>query len=1016
MDKRKDNDTGNEGKRLKVYLKVKEPSEKDKLYYNISEDKTIISLYDKIIKDESSKTQMIEVNKIFDNSENEISIYNEICKNCIKGSIQGNNYTYISYGDSTSEKNELIIGNNKNGKKGIYYLLLSDFYTEIKKSPGSSILLSFLMVNGSTLIDLSQLMNKKKPLDSLTEKDLINKYGKEININDTDIIKEIKRIPCNNVEENTNFISNFFYSLKKTEENNKNLFLSWSYLYFGIHIVNKKSYRTISTVNFIIIPGNELLTTKITNPNHAKRENIVNTKNVVELSYTIEDIIRHLSTQSIKEKNDKENMNRSKFMAVIGGIAFDVGDSEAQFDRKYCILGSIYANTGLYYNTKDTLYFLFRCKKITRQKFNIDMAIHLLNHNIKRQSSKFWNTSKKDNTRVNAKNELEEKLKLKDDQIYDLESKLKSQETKVAELNTRLESKDITLKNVRNNYKQQIECLKDALGFKGDINILLSKDQYTKEYRYALNIRNTMKTSKEKTEIIEKLEDKIKELNKQKIELKHLLEDKEKEKALLRIINNTERNNTWGNTNEDREEKKGEIFEKNQLIKELQMKNEELEQQLEQYNRENDDTIKLIHGLPTIIDANIKKFTEETSKVKEKNNSIKKTFKEEAKNISSKCEEERKKIIAKYENSIRQNKNEISNQNKIINEFAQRNEIEIKKCIDELLRLHKNLMNITYGYKNCFNDLYGSTTKNLKDNNATQHIYLQKEAFEKIIENEVKLINKTKYPLLFEQLKKREENILDIFNKDDIQKNEEWLHKNNNYEEKEEEKKYFKFFEGHEKKTEKEIENMNKDQLINYSRKFINRVNEIESYLDKYIQYKKGYKLSEEDEHKINDYNLKLDKANDFLKEITAKYNKSKIFLEKNNAIIEQLNRENILLKKKLNDKITLEKLTQPTFLYMTQNNKTMNKKIIKQGLLDLETHALSTKKMKEIDYNKEKKKTYSNYSLNKDKRVRTDSCKYTTIDNRNFVKKKKKVSFNVDSKTLRPLSSFHQIKISEKM
>ena len=71
---------------------------------------------------------------------------------------------------------------------------------------------------------------------------------------------------------------------------------------------------------------------------------------------------------------------------------------------------------------------------------------------------------------------------------------------------------------------------------------------------------------------------------------------------------------------------------------------------------------------------------------------------------------------------------------------------------------------------------------------------------------------------------------------------------------------------------------------------------------------------------------------------------------------------------------------------------------------------------MKEIDYNKEKKKTYSNYSLNKDKRVRTDSCKYTTIDNRNFVKKKKKVSFNVDSKTLIPLSSFHQIKISEKM
>ena len=124
------------------------------------------------------------------------------------------------------------------------------------------------------------------------------------------IIKNLNNyfIYCDNVEENTNFISNFFYSLKKTEENNNNLFLSWSYLYFAIHIVNKKSNRTISTINFIIIPGNELLTTKITNPNHAKRENIVNTKNVVELSYTIEDIIRHLSTQSIKSKNDSENI------------------------------------------------------------------------------------------------------------------------------------------------------------------------------------------------------------------------------------------------------------------------------------------------------------------------------------------------------------------------------------------------------------------------------------------------------------------------------------------------------------------------------------------------------------------------------------------------------------------------------------------------------------------------------------------------------------------------------------
>ena len=1019
----KENEKGKKTERLIVYLKVKQPSEKDKLYYNISQDKTMISLYDKVIKDESSKTQKIEVDKIFEDEDNEETIYNEICQNCLDGSIDGNNYTYISYGDSTSEKNELIVGNNKKKTKGIFHLLLSDFYAKIKKNPGLSLYLSFLMVNGSSLIDLSQLINKKKSLDSITEKDLINKYGKEININDTDIIKDIRRIPCDNVEENTSFITNLFYSLKKLEENDSNIFLSWSYFCFCIHIVNKKSSRTVSTVNFIVIPGNELLTTKITNPNNAKRENIANTKNVVELSYTIEDIIRHLSTQSINEKNDKENMNRSKFMAVIGGVAFDVGNSSAQFDRKYRILGSIYANTGLYYNTKDTLYFLFRCKKITRQKLNADMALSLLEHDKKRQNSKF--RSRTDNIIINTKNELEEKLKIKDDQIYDLESKLKLQETKVGELNARLENKDINLKNVRDNYKKQIECLKDALGFKGDVNILLSKDQYTKEYRYALNIRNTMKINRAKAEIIEKLEDKIKELNKEKIELKKILEDKEKEKTLLRIINNNERNkNVEENTNEDAEEKKGEIYEKNQLIKELKMKNEELEKQLEQYNKENDDNIKLIHGLPTVIDANIKKFKIESSKVKESNEQIKKKFIEEAKNISIKSEQERKKIIEKYEHSIKQNKNEISNQNKIINEFEQKNEKEIKKCIDELLRLHKNLMNITYGYKNSFNDL--NPNANIKkidlkgnNNNATNQIYMQKEAFEKILENEVKLINKVKYPLLFEQLKKRGENILDIMNKNNMEKNEEIVDNNinNNNEESEEEKKVFKFFEGHEKKTEKEIDNMNKDQLIHYSKKFLSRVSEVENYLDKYIQYKKGYKLSDEEEYKINDYNMKLEKANDLLREITAKYNKSKIFIEKNNAIIEQLSKENILLKKKLEDKITMEKLTYPSFMHMTLNNGVANKKIIKQNLLDFETRTIPGKKRKDNDkyfnHEKDNQKTYSHFSLTQTNRKRPDSYRAFTNNNKNILKKKKKVTFT-DSKSIRPFSSFQQIKTFE--
>ena len=1005
MENMKQNDSGKKNERLLVYLKVRQPTEKDKLYYDISDDKKLISLHDKIIKDESSKTQIIELDKIFDDLEEEEIIYNEICKNCIEDSIEGNNYTYISYGDSTSEKNDLIIGNIEKRTKGLFHLLLSDYYTNIKKNPIFCIYLSFLMVNGSVLIDLSNLYIKKKSIDSLTKKELIKKYGKEININDTDIIKYVKRIPCDNVEENSKFISNLFESLKKLEENENNIFLSSSYFCLGIHIVSKKTKRTISNINFLLLPGNELLTTKITNPSNAKRENITNTKNVVELSYTIEDILRHLSNQSVNESNE-ENRNRSKFMAVIGEIAFDIGNREAQFDRKYRILGSIYANTGLYYNTKDTLYFLFRCKKITRQKINRDTALSQFEHDKKKQKNMFkLSTKKVDQLMKETKEELEEKLKIKDDQIYDLESKLKLHETKVSELNSRLENRELYLKEIRSNYKKQIECLKDSLGFKGDVNILLSKDQYTKEYRYAINIRNTMKTNKTKTEIIEKLEEKIKELNKEKMRLKEILENKEGDISLLRIFNNNE-----NKTIEEDEEDKKEKFEKNKIIKDLELKNKELEKQLELYKKKNDEKFGLIHDLPSVIENNIDKFTDESNKIKDKNNLIKNEFKEEAKSISIKSKEVRKKIIEKYESVINQSKKEISNQNKIINEFDIKNDREKKKCIDELLRLHKNFMNITYGYRNCFNDLNQRTNilkleLNSNDNNATNQLYIKKEAFEQLLENEIKLINKKKFPLLFEQLKKRGMNFLDAINGNNIEKEGE-NSKDSSFQEYEEEKKTFKFFEGHEKKTENEIENMNESQLINYGKKFVNRVKEIEAYLDKYIQYRKGYKLSKEEELQINDYNYKLNYANNLLKEITSKYNKSKEYIEKNNTIIAQLNKENILLKKKLNDKITMEKLTCPSF-FKKPNNST-NKENNKKKIVDFKHY---NRNIRGNHFFEQENVINSYISLNKsNNRNRNDSYKFNTYNNENNKNNIPKVKTHNDNKTSRPFSSFQKI------
>ena len=923
------NDLSKKTDRLKVFLKVKNPVSADKPYYTISKDKKLISLHDKIIKEESSKSQKIELDCIFEDRENEITIYNEYCKSCISDGLDGLNYTFISYGDSTSEKTELITGNNELNNKGLYYHLLNNYYNRIKKENSNyALFLSNVMIYGSSLIDISLLMNKdEKTININSLKDLIMRNCKEININEPNLLKNIKKNECIKVDDNSNFITQLLSTLKKLEETDNHLFFSRAYFCFIIYLYDKKENKNISSLNFIIIPGNESLTTKVTNPNNAKRENISNTKNVVELSYTLEDIIRHLETKSENERLDKTNLNRSKFMAVIGGIAFDEGNLEAQFDRKFRIMGSIFANTGLYYNTKDTLYFLFRCKKISRQKLNPSTALKILTHNSKKKTER----KKKDpistaNASKKTKNELEEKLRIKDDQIYDLESKLKMQETKVAELNSRLENKDVNLKNIQNNYKKQIECLKNALGFKGDLNILLSKDQYTKEYRNALNIRNTMKTNKEKSEVIQKLEDKISELNKEKMELQKMLEDQKNDKVLLRLISDKKNENIGENNND--EINKLSLLEKdfnnnNKKIEELKNKNEELQKILEKYNKENDNNIKLIHNLPMVIEKNIQNFQAETKKNNENNAVLKQKFIEEAKNISIKCEKERKQIIEKYENSIKQNQNEIDNQNKVISEFETKNISDKNRIINELIQLHKNLINIITAYKNSFSE----KNINAASTNLTQAMYKQKDELETFLEKEVKTINKRQYPILFEELKARGENVYADFeiNKEDskkkITKNIENIPKS---------EIVFKFFEDREKKTETEIENMNKDQLISYSTKFLNRLSEVETYLDKFIQYKKVCEIPEEDKERVEEYNKKLAKANELVKELTTKYNKSKLFIEKNNNIIQQLNQENLLLKQKLNEKLTLEKLTNPSFLTTTNN-----KKKIKQNLLN---------------------------------------------------------------------------------
>ena len=104
------NEYEDENERIKVYLKIKPSLASDKIFYNVSKDKKILSLLDDLTLDDSKKSKKIEVDKIFTNKDENSYLYEEIMRNCVKNSLNGDNYTFVSYGDSYSEKHSLIIG------------------------------------------------------------------------------------------------------------------------------------------------------------------------------------------------------------------------------------------------------------------------------------------------------------------------------------------------------------------------------------------------------------------------------------------------------------------------------------------------------------------------------------------------------------------------------------------------------------------------------------------------------------------------------------------------------------------------------------------------------------------------------------------------------------------------------------------------------------------------------------------------------------------------------------------
>ena len=569
---------------VKSFLKIETPKVTDTLYYEVNSSKNIISLFDPIKKEPSDKSLNFEVDKIF-TSENENSyIYEEICLNTIKETLEGISYSFISYGETSSNKLDLLIGNLEEdcsniNHHGIYPRLLNNLIKKIKlkeyKSKKLSISLSYFLVYDNNLIDLSKFNNIV--LTNCNRDDLFNKAY--IIKNETDIINKIDKIKIEKVEESLLFLKKVISFLKKLEKDSHEHLYSRSHICIVIYLTSKKdnNINTISTISFILLNGSEHLYSGKTQKLISQSQNEPNinkslvdaAKYTLETQFTYETIYNCIKSLKCLDKNEntnkndkKENYIFSQLTTVLFNICF-CGDIKK---LRFRIIGTILPNTGFFQSVKDTLMFLFECRSIMKKKKKINL----------------------DENQIIKIDPLQLLEKKKDDIIFDLENKVRNQKILIKDLTENISKKEKKIAFLQNSYIEQINIVKKKLNFPGDINILISGDENTKEAKFVKEMKEYKDCIKKNEGNIRILEKKLKLANEEISKLKNLNTIKNTDDTMINYYLSVQQGN------EDR-------FKENKNIKLLYSQIEDLKKELNTRNKINEELKKEIKNKNDII-------------------------------------------------------------------------------------------------------------------------------------------------------------------------------------------------------------------------------------------------------------------------------------------------------------------------------------------------------------------------------------------------------------------------------
>ena len=974
----------NSNEEIKTFLKIDAPKVEDKTYYTINETRNIITLFDSVDKGPSDKSSDFEEDKIFTETDENSYIYEEICKDTVKESLNGISYSFISYGEFTSNKLKLLIGDVKDylsnfNSRGLFPRLLDNLIKKEKSQKNMkekiNLKISYFLVHDNDMIDLSYLKNK----NNLTENKLYQ--NKEtIKNNEENIIDKIQKVNIQELENELSFLHNIINLLNELEENeeeeNKNIF-SRAHMCINIYIENESNEKK-SIINFLILNGSEYLYSRRaeefkTTYNEIKKSNknvIKGTKIALETQYTYETLLNlvklkvnidnnidSLNSDDINLIINKNNEN-SKLTLILHKLFFSTSKI------KFRIIGSVTPNIGLYQNFKDTLLFLFDFHNIiksTKKKNSSNIVLSTIQRSL--TNNMIFQNLKKDNI------------------VFELENKISSYKKTIDDYKAKLQQKDKKISFLEQSYKEQINIIKKKFNFNGDINVLISGDENTKEaeiiknfkemsennIRNEGNLRLLQKTLDSAKEEIKRLKNREEVLNTNDTMIKYYLyaqkNNEEKKKD----------NNDINDAFTQIEKLKKEIAFKNRL--------------LDKYRQEIDNTKKVLLKIPKNLkdsDLNLhyneSKKDDETKLNENEEGNLKKNslnsdniYIDEIKQIKKDNQKKIEIIKLNYEKKIQEKINEIKKMEYNYEGLKLEKKKDLYKYGNEIIKLNKILMNLISNYKRIFDS-------NLTKKCSIINLNLKKEEFENIIMNADKDINFNNFPLLYQsllntnQLKMNQpflhSNMKKVYTPLTINKNDEEIKddKLNNTKNKIENnfkseipktgEQISQFFkeqtnEGKIIFSKEQLEEMSKEAIVIHCLNINNKLIGIENYLKKYVKYKKGFNVEEfEKGEKYKD---------EIIDELKNKVNKLEISLDEQIKI----NNKNICVINSQNRKI--DKLQKDTILY----NNLLKYKNINSSILTPNKSTLYNSFVNDISNrnnfdNKTLKKSSSVLSINK--------------------------------------------------